>query len=201
MKRLIHYHVRSNCRHIKPTHVWHPWKSTRGSVLTLLLLIGLIIGGFHGYAQANIKTIEASEAKQDAAQMLASLTDAQKQNEALKEKLTASANIQTSNVQKELSRFWIAKYFGKDAPVAEKIFTCESNLQPLALNDKNTNGSSDLGIPQINSVHAKEMEKMYNIPFKVAAHDTQISIEYAKYLFDHQGFRPWVCAGVVSRQS
>jgi hypothetical protein len=127
------------------------------------------------------------------------LVAAQKQHlsQELIAQLDKSAHIKTSNTQKELSKFWIAKYFGKDAPVAEKVFTCESNLNPMALNDKNTNGSSDLGIPQINSVHAKEFEKMYSMPFKIGAHDTEISIKYAKYIYDHQSWSPWVCAGIV----
>lgn len=119
-------------------------------------------------------------------------------NEQLKTKLDRSAKIVTPDTTKELVRYYIQKYFPKEQwEIAEKVSTCEANMNPLTINDKNTNGSVDRGAWQINSVHATRFAKMYGIDWKVGAHDIQLSTEYAKYLYDHQGWQPWVCARII----
>jgi hypothetical protein len=60
-----------------------------------------------------------------------------------------------------------------------KVAMCESNLNPDALN-KNRNGTFDVGIYQINSVH-----KQTNMTNFVK------NIDYAYELFLDQGFTPW----------
>jgi len=74
---------------------------------------------------------------------------------------------------------------------AIKVFTCESGLRIDAVG-KNTNGTFDTGIPQINSI--------YGIRAKWLKNPT-IAIRVAKQLFDeHGGWGPWYssykCHGV-----
>lgn len=149
-----------------------------------------------GYAQIKIAFAEAQMSRSQG-QIISKLST---NNQDLKNKLARSFTFNTPENVKALTRFYIQKYFGKDAQVAEKVFTCESGLNPQSLNTKNSNGSVDRGIPQINSVHAKEFERMYGISYAIGAHDTDLSIRYAKYLFDHQGFSPWVCYRIVNRE-
>lgn len=80
----------------------------------------------------------------------------------------------------------IRAVFGKDAEKALKVFQCESGLRPKAYN-KNTNGSIDVGLAQINSIHGVNKRFLEN---------PSINIRVAKQLFDEQGgsFGPWVCA-------
>lgn len=51
-----------------------------------------------------------------------------------------------------------AKKHGVDPVLLKAIATTESSLNPAALN-KNTNGSRDYGLMQINSVHLPELRK------------------------------------------
>jgi hypothetical protein len=78
----------------------------------------------------------------------------------------------------------ICSVFGKDCPEALRIFTCESGLRPSA-KGTNTNGSTDVGIAQINSIHSIPEAYLKN---------PHINILVAKQMFDSQGWGPWVCA-------
>jgi len=83
----------------------------------------------------------------------------------------------------------IVRVFGREggdvALEAVAIFTCESNLKWNARNDWNTNGSVDIGIAQINSVHGFTEEEMK---------DYVKNIQYAYELYTKQGWHPWTCA-------
>jgi len=68
--------------------------------------------------------------------------------------------------------------FGDDWIEAVTIFECESGLNPKAVNDSNTNGTADVGIPQINTVHGIRAKWLKN---------PSIAIRVAKQLFDEQG--------------
>jgi len=76
----------------------------------------------------------------------------------------------------------IEKYFGKDAEIAIAVAKAESNLNPLALNTKNRNGSTDCGIFQINSIHK---------PTKIQCEDAEENIKLAHQIFLKSGFRAW----------
>ena len=86
----------------------------------------------------------------------------------------------------------IYEVFGEEEyKSALKIFTCESGLRTNAVG-KNSNGSFDAGIPQINSVHGIRQKWLKN---------PAIAIRVAKQLFDEQGgFGAWYssyeCHGV-----
>ena len=62
----------------------------------------------------------------------------------------------------------------------------ESGLRWNAHN-KNTNGSEDFGVFQINSVHTKRFGSEFKTDYKA-----NIQVAYA--LFQRQGFNPWVIA-------
>ena len=68
-----------------------------------------------------------------------------------------------------------------------KIIKCESGWNDQALN-KNTNGSFDLGLFQINTVHKQKNSDMLN--FKK-------NIDFGIKLFKKQGVAPWVCSRII----
>jgi len=171
------------------------WKFNFFVLLPILLAVICFVG--YGYAQRDVKAAEATQAHQDAAQLLASLTDVQKQNEALKSKLEASAKIVTPDTQKTIARAYIAQYFGDQANIADQVATCESNYSNLALNDKNKNGSQDRGVFQINSVHATQFKQVTGHDYTIFAHDTSDNVKFAKWLWDHSGPSAWVCYSIV----
>lgn len=77
--------------------------------------------------------------------------------------------------------------FPEDPENAVKIARCESGLKEKAFNPANTNGTTDSGIFQINSVHG------------VAKHilmDSDVNIAVARVIYERAGnsWRPWVCA-------
>ena len=83
----------------------------------------------------------------------------------------------------------VKKHFGGESDNALKIAMCESSMNPLAVNDKNTNGSIDCGLFQINSIHGYDCEELKDVEFNV---------KVAKKLYDKSGWRPWACRGVLN---
>jgi len=67
-----------------------------------------------------------------------------------------------------------------------KIIQCESGWRTDAIN-KNNNGTFDLGLFQINTVHGKKISRADALDFKK-------NIDFGIKLFKEQGLRPWVCA-------
>lgn len=122
-------------------------------------------------------------------------------NVQLKAKIDSSAKIVTPETTKQLVRYYIHKYFPQNQwTIAEAVSTCEANMNPMTINDKNTNGSVDRGAWQINSVHAQRFAAMYGIDWKVGAHDIELSTKYAKFLVDHSGWQPWVCYRIINER-
>ena len=79
----------------------------------------------------------------------------------------------------------IRAVFGDNADRAIEIARCESGLNPNAINNSNSNGSTDVGLFQINSVHGVRSKWLLN---------PDINIRVAKQIFDEQGnFSAWVC--------
>lgn len=75
--------------------------------------------------------------------------------------------------------------YGKEETLkAIKTFYCESKWEEKAYN-LNTNGSYDSGVAQINSVHNQDKDDLMRADY---------NLEYAKQLFEDQGWGPWVCA-------
>lgn len=122
----------------------------------------------------------------------------EEENELLRQKIERSNKVATPETTKQLVRFYIHKYFPQSQwETAEKVATCESGMNPMSINDKNTNGSTDRGAFQINSVHAARFTAMYGVDWKIGAHDIDSSVKYARFLWDHSGWNPWVCYKIV----
>ena len=83
---------------------------------------------------------------------------------------------------------YIDAVFGSNATLAKKIASCESSVRETALN-YNTNGTSDIGVFQMNEVHAAGDLTGFR-------HDMlyyQTNVQRAKALFVSSGnsFQPW----------
>jgi len=91
---------------------------------------------------------------------------------------TASIPQPEGTIEKE-----IYEVFGEEEyKNALKVFTCESGLNPEAVG-KNSNGTFDVGLSQINSIHGIKAKWLKN---------PAIAIRVAKQLFDeHGGWGPW----------
>lgn len=74
--------------------------------------------------------------------------------------------------------------FPEDPDTAVAIAKCESTMNPKAFNGKNTNGSWDAGLFQINSVHKYSKEHLFDVDNNLRA---------ARKLYERQGWNPWVC--------
>lgn len=71
-----------------------------------------------------------------------------------------------------------------------KIIECESKWNPEAMNTKNSNGSYDMGLLQINSIH-KDISNSDKLNYKK-------SIDWAINKFKKDGnFNAWVCNRLV----
>ena len=75
----------------------------------------------------------------------------------------------------------IAKAFPENPAVMIAVAKAESNLNPLATN-RNTNGSRDIGLFMINSVHGYDDLEMFDVDKNLAA---------AKKIYDKQGITAW----------
>lgn len=82
-------------------------------------------------------------------------------------------------------------YFGDVKVAAYKVFKCESGMRPKAINH-NTNGSTDRGIAQINSVHARKVNGDLDSLF-----EPKVNLKVARQIYNASGWNPWVCAGKV----
>lgn len=74
---------------------------------------------------------------------------------------------------------------GFDAVIADRIIRCESGYNPMARNDKNTNGSNDLGLWQINSIHGLTDAQRLD---PIRATEFAITLMRSKRSYNH-----WVC--------
>lgn len=75
----------------------------------------------------------------------------------------------------------IAKTFPENPEIMVAVAKAESNLNPLATN-RNTNGSRDIGLFQINSVHGGNDLEMF---------DVDKNLEAARKVYDKQGITAW----------
>lgn len=78
--------------------------------------------------------------------------------------------------------------FPEDPYTAVAIVACESGFKPNAYNPTNTNGSTDGGLWQINSVHDKTLAAM-----GLDKWNPEDATKYARYLYERNGWRDWVC--------
>lgn len=91
----------------------------------------------------------------------------------------------------------VRSVFGEYGDYAVTIAVCESNLRADAINH-NTNGTIDVGVFQLNSVHDKALDELGLDKF-----NPEDNIQFAKVLFDESlrrhgyGWVPWVCDRIV----
>lgn len=101
--------------------------------------------------------------------------------------LVSANRVQASVQSREEIEREINRVFGQDSFMAKKIVWCESSFRPQVIH-KNRNGSVDVGLFQVNSVHRQSTTDMQD-PVK--------NIAFAKKLFDKQGWKPWVCRRII----
>lgn len=61
-------------------------------------------------------------------------------------------------------------------------------MNPKAHNPRNTNGTTDGGLFQINDVHNKRLKEL-----GLDRYDPEDAATFARILYDEQGWHPWVC--------
>jgi len=92
---------------------------------------------------------------------------------------------ETKNIQvkiiRETPRSYIEKKFGKDARIALAIVSAESSWNEEAVN-KNKNGSIDVGLFQVNSIHGYDIEDLKD-PF--------YNIDIAYKIFKRDSWKAW----------
>lgn len=82
--------------------------------------------------------------------------------------------------------------FPEDPEIALSIAKCESSFNPKAVNNSNTNGTTDGGLWQINSIHDTRLKELGLDKF-----DVDDSLVFARILYEERGFRPWVCRDLI----
>lgn len=83
----------------------------------------------------------------------------------------------------------IRNTFPEDPHTAIAVASCESGLKPNAYNPQNTNGSTDGGLWQINSIHDKRLAEL-----GLDKYDPEDATEFARMLYEEaKGWTDWVC--------
>lgn len=114
----------------------------------------------------------------------------------------AVAKRDTSDLSDDQVRAMVVQLFPPQAVDRfMKILSCENHEHSALRVHKNDNGSYDLGISQINSsAHHARVEKMFGESFDSAMSDPFKNIAYAAFLYQHSGFGPWVCNGIIGKE-
>ena len=87
----------------------------------------------------------------------------------------------------------IQKYFPEqEVNNAQNIAMTESSFNPQAIN-VNTNGTRDIGLFQINEIHAPEILKQFGYTMDDLL-DPEKNMQVASWLFQKKGWQPWVAA-------
>lgn len=153
-------------------------KSTKVSVLILLLLMAIVAFTGYGYQRWFDTEVQAKEIPT----LKEQLEEVKAENEELK--------VKAGSDLKEKIVLEIKRIFGKKAPEALKIISCENNpdkkdYDPYRININKNASSLDYGVFQINSL----WEKVYGSEFKK---NWKANIQTAKKIFDRSGdWRMW----------
>lgn len=175
----------------------HWYHQTRYTVYILAFIGILLLTACWKIQELGINLQVADLTERTYASQGQALQSVRTQNNALKAKLEASARISVDDRTREIVRAYTCQYFGSQCEAALQIAKCESGWSPQALN-QNTNGSQDRGVFQINSVHAAQFVAVTGHPYEIFAHDPSDNIKFAKWLYDHSGFEPWVCSRILN---
>lgn len=85
----------------------------------------------------------------------------------------------------------VKKYFGELADEALTCFKSESGLRPTAINYSNRNGTRDIGLAQINTVHCGKVGATNRNDCKDKLLDLETNVRIAKQIHDGRGFNAW----------
>ncbi len=90
----------------------------------------------------------------------------------------------------------ITKYFPQqEINNAQNIAMKESSFNPQAIN-VNPNGTRDVGLFQINEIHAPEILKQFGYTMDDLL-DPEKNMQVASWLFQKQGWQPWTTAKTI----
>ena len=78
-----------------------------------------------------------------------------------------------------------------------RILKCENATHEPAKVGWNADGSYDLGVAQINSIHKERVERLFGEPFDTAMRDPWKNLSYAALKYQEEGERPWTCSRIV----
>jgi hypothetical protein len=81
--------------------------------------------------------------------------------------------------------------FGDLAGEARAVAACESHMNPAAVSRTN-----DHGLFQINIVHKAAFSQVTGQPW-AAVYDAHFNSQFARWMYDRQGWRPWTCRYAV----
>lgn len=90
--------------------------------------------------------------------------------------------IQETGTARDEAIAIIKKVWRHDWKLGVALASCESGLRVTAINDSNTNGSTDTGLFQVNSIHGISREDLLN---------GYANAGYAYALYKEQGTNPW----------
>jgi hypothetical protein len=83
----------------------------------------------------------------------------------------------------------IRRWFPENFEKASDVAWCESRHDPGAVSP----GGGNHGLFQINSVHRAEFEAVTGVSWDAGIYDASLNAQYARALFDQQGWAPWAC--------
>ena len=110
------------------------------------------------------------------------LVTSQEVSEAYDSQGGAEGDILPSSTKELSVEDKICKEFAEDCKIMIAIATAESGLNPKAINDKNTNGTTDAGLFQVNDIHGYSVEDRLDVDKNIAM---------AKKVYDRQGLTAW----------
>jgi hypothetical protein len=84
----------------------------------------------------------------------------------------------------------IRRWFGDVYDRAHDIAWCESRLDPAAVSP----GGGNHGLFQINDVHRDDFARVTGVAFVDGRYDPYLNSQFARWLYDAQGWEPWACA-------
>lgn len=85
----------------------------------------------------------------------------------------------------------VRKYFGDIADKALTCFKSESGLRPTAINYSNRNGTWDIGLAQVNTIHCGKVGASNREDCKNKLLDLETNVRIAKQIYDGRGFNAW----------
>lgn len=163
------------------------------TVKWLLILMVITFAFFRGY-KVSVDNLSYQVGKETQAH----IEDLRQERDYLKEEVN-KLNEQNNELKKQVSlpqEVKVASYikhkFGNSANQALAVFRCESGLRPTARGYNSPGLGSDWGVAQINDkFHKVRFEKMFGVPFEEGITNYRLNIDYAKYLYDHNGWQSW----------